>query len=291
VDIAEVAQDVYRFEVPLEGQFYGSVVYLIRERQGTVIEPGPGAAIPSIQEAMSRLGMADLAYVIPTHIHMDHGGGAGALARLFPASTVLVHPRGAKHMIDPTRLIEGTKMVWGEDFERHSGPILPVPEAQLKIAEDGEVIRLDGRELQLIHAPGHAPHQMVVFDRTAKGLFCGEALGMPGHQLPGIVPGNFDLQAYLATVARIRGLGARRLFYSHGGVEDRADEIILRAEDNVRRYGDMVLDALKRGERVEDMGLTVGQDLHARLGIEVDQGQLDMTVMGYAAYFQSQGVV
>ena len=112
--IETIAESLYRLEVRSPRARYIFAVYLIDEGGGVLLEPGPASIIPSIQEGMKQLGMKGLSYIIPTHIHLDHGGGSGALAALFPQAKVVVHPRGLKHMLDPSRLIEGTKeSLWG----------------------------------------------------------------------------------------------------------------------------------------------------------------------------------
>ncbi|MCJ7596314.1 MAG: MBL fold metallo-hydrolase, partial [Desulfobacterales bacterium] len=197
--IEEVADKTYSVAVQIPRVATPFTVYLICEEEGVLIEPGPTATIPWIQEAMKRLGMADPAYIIPTHIHMDHAGAVGNLVRLFPRARVLLHPRGAKHVVNPSRLIESTKMVFGNDFEDFFGTLLPVPESQVKTPGDGEVISITGRELQVIHTPGHAPHHLSIFDQRTKGLFSGEALGIPvpGAEfspVPAAAPPSFDIE-------------------------------------------------------------------------------------------------
>ena len=292
VDITAVADEVYRFETPISFAEFKPTVYLIREPQGVLIEPGPSATVATIQEAMEQVGMKDLSYIIPTHIHMDHAGGAGALAELFPRAKVIVHPRGLKHAVEPSRLIESVKMVWGDNFEDHFGPIVPVPESQIQAVDDGEVITAGSRELQMIHAPGHAPHHMVIFDRKVKGLFCGEAVGLPGYQMPTVAPMSFNLEAYLSTIERLQqlNLGAEMLFYSHGGVEKDPDTLMARAGENARVIGDMVLEGLKREEAPEDTCRRVGDYVYDRHRLRLDQRSLDITVTSYTLYFQSKGL-
>ena len=116
VEVKEVADGVYRLETPVYGAYYPPVVYIIRESAAVLLEPGPSAAVPSIQEAMRYLGVRDLAYIIPTHVHMDHAGGAGMLGGLYPGARVLVHPKGVKHALDPSGLVESAKLVLGDDF-------------------------------------------------------------------------------------------------------------------------------------------------------------------------------
>jgi glyoxylase-like metal-dependent hydrolase (beta-lactamase superfamily II) len=291
LDVAEVAERVYRFEAPIAGMPEVPVVYLIDEPQGSLIEPGPGAATPFIQQAMAQLGMMSLSYIIPTHIHVDHGGGAGTLAKLFPNAKVVVHPRGARHLISPERLIESTKLVWGQDFEKVLGPIISVPEAQLRVAEDGDMLSLGSRELQIIHAVGHSPHHIVILDRKLNGLFCGEALGLPGHQLPPVAPYSFEQDTYLATIESLRSLKVDMLFYSHGNVEREPSRLMARASENARVYGSMILEAARRGNSLVEIMRLVGDDFHRRLGQQLAKADLEIAVAGYVIYFKSKGML
>ena len=290
-DVTEVAEKVYRFETPIAGMPQVPVVYLINEPQGALIEPGPGAAIPFIQQAMAQLGTRSLSYIIPTHIHVDHGGGAGALATLFPSAKVVVHPRGAKHLMSPERLIESTKLVWGQDFEKVLGPIIPVPASQLEVAEDGDIVSLGDRELQIIHATGHSPHHIVILDRKLNGLFCGEALGLPGHQLPPVAPYSFEQETYLATIESLRNLRVDMLFYSHGSVEREPSRLMSRALENARVYAGMILEAARRGNSLEEIMRLVADDFHRRFGPRLTKADMEIAVAGYVIYFKSKGML
>ena len=297
VELKEVADKIYRFETQLSVMTSPFTVYLIKESEGVVIEPGPAALAPRIQEAMKQLGMKDLAYIIPTHIHVDHAGGAGKLARLFPGAKVLVHPAGLKHVVDPSKLIQSTKTVFGDDFEAGFGPILPVPESQIKAVEDGEIIKVGKRELQIIYAPGHAPHHIVIFDRSVKGIFCGEALGLPGGEgnrilLPAVAPPSFDQEIYIETMEKLRKLGARILFYSHGGVVGYdADRLITQAEENTRILGDVILKALKEGGTNEGINRRVKERVNSRFSMDLTEMDLALTVGGYEVYYKKQGLL
>ncbi len=296
-DLKEVADKIYRLEAGLPVMTNVFTVYLIKEAQGVVIDPGPGALVPQIQEAMKKLGMKDLAYIIPTHIHVDHAGGAGKLAQLFPMAKVLVHPAGVKHAVNPSRLIESTKTVFGEDFEAGFGPILPVPESQIKSVADGEIIKVDGRELQIIYAPGHAPHHIAIFDRRVKGIFCGEALGLPGGEgnrtlLPAVAPPSFDQETYLETMEKLRKLNARIIFYAHGGVVGRdPDKLITQAEKNTSIIGDIILQALKDGGTIEDINRRVKESASSRFGMTLTDMDLALTVGGYEVYYKKKGLL
>ena len=297
VELKEVADRIYHFETRLSVMTSPFTVYLIKETQGVLIEPGPASLVPLIQEAMKKLGVKDLAYIIPTHIHVDHAGGAGKLAQLFPKAKVLVHPAGLKHAVDPSKLIQSTKTVFGEDFEAGFGPILPVPESQIKAVEDGEIIKVGGRELQIIYAPGHAPHHMVIFDRSVKGIFCGEALGLPGGEgnriiLPAVAPPSFDQEIYLETMEKLRKLGARILFYAHGGVVGYdVDRLITQAEENTRILGDIILKALKEGGTNEDVTRRIKEYASRRFDMDLTDMDLALTIGGYEVYYRKKGLL
>ena len=294
-EIREVADKVYWVELPVRGVVSIFSAYLIREPQGVLIEPGPASAVPAIQEAMRQLGMDDLAYIIPTHVHVDHAGGSGTLASLFPGAAVLAHPRGAKHMIDPTSLIESTKTVWGPGYEENLGPILPVPESQVKVPGDGEVITVDGRELQVIYAPGHAPHHMAIFDRSIRGLFCGEAVGLPGRgaepvPIPAVAPPSFDQEQYIETMQKLRQLNADILLFSHGEVSKEPDKVISQAMGNARAFGEIMLTAMKGGAPPDEMSRRIADYASGTMGIELDETDLNMIVGGYAVYYSSKSL-
>ena len=175
----EIAPGICRLETSLPG-IIGTIfsVYFIKDKNTVIIEPGPAAIIPAIQQAVKELNLENLEYIIPTHIHLDHAGAMGSLLQLFPQAIGVVNPRAVEHIIDPSRLIKSTKMAFGDDFETVYGKILPVPQSRLRIVADNDSIVVGSRELLFIHTPGHAPHHIAIFDTKTKGLFCGEALGL-----------------------------------------------------------------------------------------------------------------
>jgi len=296
INIEEVAEKTYRIPVLIPKVNTIFAVYFIHETKGVVIEPGPTATIPSIQEAMKQLGMKELTYIIPTHIHIDHAGATGSLARLFPHAKVMLHPAGVKHAIDPSRLIESTKMAFGDDFEEYYGPILPVPKSQVEVPSDGEIISIDGRELQIIHAPGHATHHIAIFDQKTRGLFCGEALGLPhagaeSSPLPAAAPPSFNIEVYLKTIERLRELHPRILFYSHDGVGRKPEELISRVTENTKFFGDVILKALRAGETTEAINHKIQEQISSRLGINLEEMDMGMTIRGFIFYFKKQGLV
>jgi glyoxylase-like metal-dependent hydrolase (beta-lactamase superfamily II) len=202
-----------------------------------------------------------------------------------------------KHAVDPSKLIQSTKTVFGEDFEAGFGPILPVPQSQIKAVEDGEIIKVGSRELQIIYAPGHAPHHIVIFDRSVNGIFCGEALGLPGGEdnrilLPAVAPPSFDQEIYLETMEKLRKLGARILFYSHGGVVGHdTDKLITQAEESTRILGDIILQALREGGTNEDVNRRVRESASRRFAMTLTEMDLALTIGGYEVYYKKKGLV
>ena len=287
----EIAEGIYRIETPLGIMQFQPTVFVIANAT-TIIEPGPAICIPTLHRALERLGINKLQYIIPTHIHMDHAGGTGTLAKLYPEVKVLVHPRGLKHAIDPSRLIESVKMVWGENFEVNFGLITAIPESQIRTVEDGEVIHTGDRDLQFIYTPGHAPHHIAIFDRKLKGLFCGEALGMPGYQLPTAAPMSFDLENYLSTIDKLQhsDLDIKMLIYSHGGVEHDPGKCMSRAAENARALGDIVLQALGKGKVRAEIGKAVGDYIkkHYTGNMKTDDQGYETIASGYILYFEKK---
>jgi glyoxylase-like metal-dependent hydrolase (beta-lactamase superfamily II) len=286
ISLKEVAEKTYAMDVRIDRVETAFTVYFIGEGKGLLIEPGPTAIIPSIQEAMRRLGMTDLGYIIPTHIHMDHAGALGSLAQLFPNAKVLLHPLGAKHAIDPSRLIKSTKMAFGDDFERFYGPVLAVRQSQVVTPSDGEIFSINGRDLQVIHTPGHAPHHLSIFDQKTKGLFSGEALGIPSpgatlSPVPAAAPPSFDMEDYLKTMEKLRQLRPRVLLYSHDGVGRNPEELISAAVENTKIVGNIILKALKEGMTDE----AIRSRVHKEVGVEDE-----MSVAGFILYFKKTGL-
>jgi glyoxylase-like metal-dependent hydrolase (beta-lactamase superfamily II) len=188
-------------------------------------------------------------------------------------------------------------MVWGDDFETRFGAIDSVTEAQIRVPEDGEIIPVGERELQIIYAPGHAPHHIVIFDRTVKGIFCGEALGLPGEggkhpPMPAVAPPSFDQEIYIETMEKLRKLNARILFYAHGGaVGHDADKLITQAEEFTRIFGEIVLNALKEGGTNEEINRGVKERVNVRFGTDLTEMDLALTVGGYEVYYKKKGLL
>ena len=295
INIEEVTEGTYRLQANLPGAEEVFSAYLIKENGGVLIEPGPATLIPTIQQALNHLGLSRVEYIIPTHIHLDHAGAIGGLAQLFPQAKVVVNRNGAKHVINPSKLIQSTRMIFGVDYETVYGAILPVPESQVKIARDMEGLLVDGRELVIINTPGHAPHHIAVFDTRVKSLFCGEALGLiyslGTEPLPAAPPPSFDIETYLRSMEKLRQLKSRLLLYSHGGIGNDPEVLISKAAENTRVVGDAVLHALKTEKTDEAVASSVDSYIRSHYGVKLGEFELASNVGGFTGYFRKRGLI
>jgi glyoxylase-like metal-dependent hydrolase (beta-lactamase superfamily II) len=291
--VEQLIDGVYRLERRIDGANAPFAVYFIKDGAGAIIEPGPGVLATDIKKAARELGLLSPQYIIPTHIHLDHAGGAGRLAEIFPDTMIVVNSEGARHIVAPSRLIASTRMAFGDDFEAIYGPILPVPESRLKVVADGDRLTVGNRELLIIHTPGHAGHHIAVFDAKTKGLFCGESLGLiygPGYPpLPAVAPPSFDLELYLKDMEHLRALKPKLLFYSHGTVADEPEKLIKTAMENTRLVGGFIRRYLRAGESDEAIIGHVGDYLRDQFNAPLDEYELMSNVMGYIHYFRKKG--
>ena len=258
--VTEVADSTYQLDCSEDVAFsLSEIAYLLIDDITVLIEPGSTTTASKLL-ALSRdsgVDLHNLAYIIPTHIHVDHGGGAGYLAQQLPNAKVVLHPRGAKNMVDPSKLVSATKIVFGEDFEQRFGPILPIPENRMHIAQDGEVIHLGKRDLTILFTPGHASHHISIQDSLTQGNFPGEALGfiatsMPDFPLPAAVP-PFDLRLYVETIDRLGSLSPKIAFYSHCGARRNPKVLIDGIRENSIVFGQIVEKALKERKTQQEI--------------------------------------
>jgi glyoxylase-like metal-dependent hydrolase (beta-lactamase superfamily II) len=191
----------------------------------TLIDCAAAANLPSLESELARHGMAieDLEHLLLTHIHLDHAGAAGALAERNPRLQVWVHRVGARHLIDPSRLIASTASVYGDDFEDVWGPILPVPAERVHVIEDELRLPVAGAPLA-VPTPGHARHHVAYLDDDGT-LYAGDAAGAawpeaPGYAEPACPPPDADPPSWRRTFARIGELAPERLAIAHYGVID-----------------------------------------------------------------------
>lgn len=195
--------------------------------EAAFVDTGTTHSVPHLLAALDELGIPREAvrYVLLTHVHLDHAGGAGELMRHLPEAECIVHPRGARHMVDPAKLIAGTQAVYGEEaFRRMYGEIPGIPEQRVRESEDGMVLRLGDRRLTLFDTPGHAKHHYCIFDDRPHAVFTGDTFGVSYRELdtnrgefilPATTPVHFDPEAYHQSVDRILSFEPNACFLTH----------------------------------------------------------------------------
>jgi glyoxylase-like metal-dependent hydrolase (beta-lactamase superfamily II) len=207
------------------------------------VECGPARGIEHLLAGLESLGMdpGDLAYVVLTHIHLDHAGGAGDVAAAFPDATVVVSEVGARHLHDPARLNASARQVYGDLHDTVYGDCTPIEAARIRGVADGDSIDLGGgRSLELQYAPGHAKHHIGVLDSATGALFSGDSVGvrLPGMSVlrPATPPTDFHLEAALATLDRYRRSEPTRVYLAHYGPVDPPEEALAEAEERLRLW-------------------------------------------------------
>ncbi len=207
-----------------------AAIYLIVERgRVAVVDTASKACLPRALEALRILGLspASVDYVFLTHVHLDHAGGAGAMMQAFPEARLVVHPRGARYMADPTPLFAAVQAVYGEAKARELyGELLSVPAERILAATDGHALDLGGRILVCLDTPGHARHHLSLLDTHGGGIFAGEAFGLSLREwdvagrpsiLPAIAPTQFDPAAMRTSMERILARQPPALYLAHFG--------------------------------------------------------------------------
>jgi glyoxylase-like metal-dependent hydrolase (beta-lactamase superfamily II) len=191
------------------------------------VDVGTNFSVPYLLAALAELGIAPEAvdYLLLTHVHLDHAGGAGALLQALPAARAVLHPRGAPHMIDPARLIAGARRVYGaERFAQLYGELVPIPAERVRVVADGERLTLGGRTLELRHAQGHALHHYVIVDAAHRSIFSGDTFGISYRALdtaqgpfitPSTVPTQFDPEQHLASIDRMLEYRPESIYLMH----------------------------------------------------------------------------
>lgn len=204
--------------------------YLIVERgRAAYVDTGPNLAVPRLLEALeaNRVDRADVDWLIVTHVHLDHAGGAGLLLQHLPNARLVVHPRGARHMIDPSVLIEGVRAVYGAEVAaRDYGELVPVPPERVLTTEDGMTLHLAGRELLFLDTPGHARHHHCIRDAASQGWFTGDTFGIAYPDLcladgpyafPTTTPVQFEPDALHQSIDRLMAHTPECMYLTHFG--------------------------------------------------------------------------
>jgi len=226
---------------------------LIQDDEVAIIETGTKDTVPFILEFLASQGIDTTAvkYVMPTHVHLDHAGGVGLLMQALPHAQLVVHPQGARHMIDPSKLQAGATAVYGEAvFQEVYGDLLPVDSSQVVSVEDGQKLKLGERTLTFLDTPGHARHHVCIYDEISQGFFTGDTFGLAYQELttekgpfifPTTTPVQFDPEAMKSSIKRLMSYEPQRMYLTHYGVIENLAPLAQRLLTMVDQYVEMAL--------------------------------------------------
>ena len=267
-----LSHGVHAIDTGFHRDVFDAAYLVVENGRAAFIDTGTNFAVPRLLGALQALGLGVEAvdWVIPTHVHLDHAGGVGLLMQHLPNAKLLVHPRGARHMIDPSKLWAGAMAVYGEEeMQRSYGQLLPVPEARVMHSRDDQVITLAGRPLKLIDTPGHARHHHCIWDETSRGWFTGDTFGLSYREfdtdkgawiIPTSTPVQFEPELLQASVQRLLAAGPVCMYLTHyGRVADvpRLGGLLLGLLDQMVALGRRLQHAPNRHQALKDGQLAI----------------------------------
>lgn len=299
------------YQVPLVDlkTIYRSTGYVIEEEKTILIETGAAPSNDIIHNSLKELNIRpqQVDYIAVTHIHLDHAGGAGLLMEQCPNAKLLVHPRGAKHMADPEKLIAGARQVYGSSFDELFNPILPVPAERIKVMEDGDTLDIgNNRILEFLDTPGHAFHHIVVNDPASNGLFSGDNAGIFFRQLydeqgiafslPVTAPTQFVPEIMEQTMDRLISLNPERVYFTHYGMAKNGVSLLQQGKKLVGFFGNECAKHYQSNRSFEKLFDFIKERLYselAALGVKGDipekdalDGDIKLNIQGVIAYVE-----
>ncbi|NUW41589.1 MBL fold metallo-hydrolase [Nonomuraea rhodomycinica] len=253
-NITALGGDVYEIDTKMAGYSGITAGYLILSDRPCLVETGTSTSAPVVRDALASLGVGpdDLASVVVTHIHLDHAGGVGDIAKFFPSAQIVVHEKGARHLADPSRLMASARMVWGDKLDTLFGELSPTEtERIVALGDTGAVDLGNGRTLSSHYSPGHAKHHVGLVDSGTGDLYVGDAAGVylpeTGDLRPATPPPDFDLDTALNSIALFKALGPQRLLFSHYGPVDAVEDTLERSAEELRIWVDLTRQAHAEG--------------------------------------------
>jgi glyoxylase-like metal-dependent hydrolase (beta-lactamase superfamily II) len=254
-----IAPGVLEIDTLLGGWERVTAGYLIDGPAPVLVETGSQSSVPVLLAALAQIGVGpeELAGVAVTHIHLDHAGGVGDVARAFPSATVYVHEKGARHLADPTRLIDSASRVYGPLLDSLYGRLDPTPGERLHVLEDGEEIVVGpGRTLVAVDSPGHAKHHIGFHDSLSGVLFAGDAVGVKlpdgGVLRPSTPPPDFDLDQALTSLGRFAARCPSGIALAHYGLLTEPEALLAEADDTLRLWAETAEQAFREGADIAD---------------------------------------
>jgi glyoxylase-like metal-dependent hydrolase (beta-lactamase superfamily II) len=282
----------------------GLACFYLLQRAGeyALVETGTAYSLENLDYVLNARGIApeSIIYVIPTHVHLDHAAGAGAMMRRFPHATLLVHPRGARHLVNPERLVAAATAVYGEArFSELYGRIEAVAADRVREMADGEVLTLGDTRLEFRHMRGHANHHFCIWDETSSGWFTGDTFGISypwfrfdggAYIIPATAPNQFDPVALMESVEILRSYSPDRLYLTHWGELSFTDGAVQLLLDQVEYYVELGREAGGDTALLKNNILNYSLSLVEAQGGSVNEEQLGI-LNDFDADLNAQGVL
>jgi glyoxylase-like metal-dependent hydrolase (beta-lactamase superfamily II) len=281
--VTDLGHEVFQIDTRMAGYQGITAGYLIRSDRPCLVETGTAPSAPVVRDALAALGVGndDLATVVVTHIHLDHAGGVGDIAAMFPGAEVVVHELGARHLADPSRLMASARMVYGDELDALFGELAPTPADRIRTVQSRGVVDLGGgRRLESHYSPGHAKHHVGLIDSVSGDLYVGDAAGIyipeTGDQRPATPPPDFDLGVALGSLRLFAALEPARLLFSHYGPVDGVAEALDRAADELAVWVSETRRARRAGLDLDHAVAMVAERTMARYAVLAEDGDPEL---------------
>ena len=253
----------------LEYAGHAACYLMVENGRAAFIDTGTGHSVPYLVETLKlkNLNIEDVDYVIPTHVHLDHAGGAGLLMNELPKAKLVIHPRGKQHMVNPEKLIIGATAVYGsEKFKQTFGDVVPIDEKRVVVAYDNDEIELANRTLKFLDTPGHARHHFCVYDQASRGIFTGDTFGLSYREmqknnadfiLPTTTPVQFEPDPWYDTIDKILSHNPKNIYLTHFGRITEIEKLAQELKQDIAKYAEMT----KQYLNIEDSEIKIRNDI------------------------------
>lgn len=282
--------------------------YVLVEDELTIIETSASPSIPYLLQGLKDLQLSpeDIKYIIVTHIHLDHAGGAGLFLSHCPNAKIVVHPKGARHLADPSRLIAGAQAVYGEKFSELFEPILPIPSDSIIIMNDQDQLQIGSQcMLTFYDSPGHANHHFSIYHPTSNGMFTGDTVGVSYPQLlgdgiefylPTTSPNQFDPDKMRSSILKFEKMNLDKIYFGHYGMSNNPNEVYRQVRMWLNIFMDAAIQAFNEQQEYETRIKLSVQILHGKISdylssLGVSSGHPVYTIIGLDLEVCSMGLI
>lgn len=299
-----LADDLWLLDTLFQRQSGVIACYLLAAPSGlALIDVGPTACIEQLLAGVRAAGFEPelIRHLVLTHIHLDHAGAAGTLARMLPNAQVYVHRIGAPHLIEPSRLLSSAKRIYGDRMERWWGTIEPVPEERLTILDDGDLLDVAGRRFEVLYTPGHAVHHVAYHDAARRVVFPGDVAGVSlegiGYVRPPTPPPDLNIEDWYFSIDRLEALRPVELYLPHFGVVREVPDHFAALRTHLAEWGEIVLAGMRAGKDDQALADDLAQAYNPQVA-EITAGDAEavrryelatnylMTAQGYVRYYR-----